>query len=131
MYKLFKKIMIKTSFRATHNWPEASTYAGEEVKFLEDRHRHTFHVKAELAVTDSDREVEFFVFQHQVDQVIKLLYSDSADGLVYNLGRRSCETIAEDIINQLRSKHGYKGPLTVEVWEDNEVGGQVTSYAED
>lgn len=130
MYKLSKKIMVRTTFRATHNWPEATEFASDKVSFLEARHRHTFYVKAELHVTDSDREVEFFIFQAQVDQAIDKLYAESSDGLVFNLGRRSCETIAEEVIGQLRSDYGYKGPMSLEVWEDNEVGGQVTSYAE-
>ena len=130
MHKLSKKIMVRTSFRATHSWPEASQFAGDEVSFLEARHRHTFHVKAELHVTDSDREVEFFVFQSQVDQAIDKLYSETKDGIVFNLGRRSCETIAEEVIDSLRADHSYKGTIAIEIWEDNEVGGQVTSYAE-
>lgn len=124
-YSLNKKIMVKTSFRGTHNWPEASIHAGVEVNFLEARHRHTFHVQGELEVSDSDREVEFFVFQNLLDEAIKSLYPH--EGLVYNLGRRSCETIAEEIINQIRTKIGYKGQITIQVWEDNEVGASVTS----
>ena len=130
-HKVDKKIMVRTSFRGTHNWPEASQFAGDEVSFLEARHRHTFHVKAELAVSDSDREVEFFVFQEQIDKAIVHCYGQGRDQLVYNLNRRSCETISEEIINALRSLHGYKGTLSVEVWEDNEVGASVTSHVED
>jgi len=129
--KLEKQIMIRTSFRGTHNWPEASQYAGDEVQFLEDRHRHTFHILAELTVSDSDREVEFFVFQNQVDLAIRSLYSSyREDELVYNLGRRSCETMAEEIISQLRNVNGHRHTIKIEVWEDNEVGGRVTSFKE-
>jgi hypothetical protein len=127
--KIEKQIMIRTSFRGTHNWPEASQYAGDEVQFLEDRHRHTFHILAELTVSDSDREVEFFVFQNQVDLAIRSLYSSYREAeLVYNLGRRSCETMAEEIISQLRSANGHHHTIKIEVWEDNEVGGRVTSF---
>jgi len=127
--KIEKQIMIRTSFRGTHNWPEASQYAGDEVQFLEDRHRHTFHILAELTVSDSDREVEFFVFQNQVDLAIRSLYSSYREAeLVYNLGRRSCETMAEEIISQLRSANGHRHTIKIEVWEDNEVGGRVTSF---
>lgn len=131
MHKLEKQIMIRTSFRGTHNWPEASKYAGDQVQFLEDRHRHTFHVNAELTVSDSDREVEFFVFQSQVDMAIEALYKKEYDSLVYDLGRRSCETIAEQIISRLRSTNGHRHTIRVEVWEDNEVGGRVTSFKEE
>lgn len=130
-HKLEKQIMVRTSFRATHNWPEASKYAGDEVQFLEARHRHTFHVLAELTVTESDREVEFFVFQNQVDSVIESWYGHDKDNLVYNLGRRSCETIAEEIIRRLRVNFNHRHTIKVEVWEDNEVGGRVTSFKEE
>lgn len=118
-----KKIIITTSFKGIHNWPEASSFAGEEVKFLEYPHRHTFHVRAELKVTDSDREVEFFVFQNQIEKTIDDLYEHQ--GFTYIVGRRSCETIAEEIISSLRSKFNYKGPLAMEIWEDKEVGARV------
>lgn len=120
--------MVKTSFRGTHNWPEASEFAGKEVQFLEHEHRHTFHVKAELTVEDSDREVEFFVFQDQVDRAIHSVYEHK--GFVYVLGRRSCETIAEEIIEALRTHCKHTGTIALEVWEDNEVGGRVVSVPE-
>ena len=118
--------MVKTSFKATHNWPEASQFAGENVKFLETEHRHTFHVKASLRVTDEDMEVEFFVFQGQVNDAIESLYSDNRTELVYRLGRRSCETIATEIIEELRITHNYTHGMKMEVWEDEEVGAEVT-----
>ena len=117
-----KTIQVKTTFKGLHNWPEASLFAGKDVTFLEHPHRHTFHVKASLQVTDSDREVEFFVFQKEIDTIIESLYPE--EGLVRHLGRRSCETMAEEIIDVLRDKD-YKGPLVVEVWEDDEVGAKV------
>lgn len=121
-----KHIIVKTSFKGIHNWPEASQFAGEEVQFLEHPHRHTFYVQAELRVTDSDREVEFFVFQKEIDSVIEALYRKNypKPEIAYYLGRRSCETIAEEIISKLR-ENKYKGPLTLEIWEDNEVGARV------
>lgn len=124
IYTTNKTIKIRTSFKGTHNWPEASQFAGNQVQFLESRHRHTFYIQAELKVTNSDREVEFFIFQAQVDEAIKQLYP--YDQLVHNLGRRSCETIAEEIISTLREKYDYKS-LAVEVWEDNEVGARIES----
>ena len=125
-YITTKTLKVRTSFKGTHNWPEASQFAGEQVQFLEARHRHTFHVQAELKVKDSDREVEFFVFQGQVNEAIKDIYE--TDGLVYNLGRRSCETIAEEIISHLRVKHNYQNMyLAMEIWEDNEVGARIES----
>lgn len=117
--------MIRTSFRGTHNWPEASQHAGREVKFLEHEHRHTFHILVEFQVTDSDREEEFFVLQSLVDHALGALYEKV--GLVHVLGRRSCETIAEELIEHLREVHFYSNSISVEVWEDNEVGARIES----
>lgn len=121
-----KKILVRTSFRGTHNWPEASQIAGKQVQFLEHEHRHTFHILVELEVTDSDREVEFFILQEQVDGCISSLYEEV--GLVRQVGRRSCEMVAEEIIGVLREEGYTDNIIAVEVWEDNEVGGRVTSY---
>jgi len=123
-YSTTKTLKVRTSFKGTHNWPEATQFAGELVGFLEARHRHTFHLQAELKVSHSDREVEFFIFQSQVEGAIQKLYS--FDGIVYNLGRRSCETIAEEIISYLRDNYNYNF-LAMEVWEDNEVGARIES----
>jgi hypothetical protein len=125
MYTSDKFIMIKTSFRGFHCWPEASQFAGEEVKFLETSHRHTFHVKVELEVSHPDRAVEFFVLQKRVDDIIASLWPLSPMG--YLLGRRSCETMCEEIIAALRSQQ-INDAITIEIWEDNEVGGRVKSY---
>ena len=119
-----KKIIIKTSFRGTHNWPEAGQIAGPEVSFLQNDHRHTFYVKVELSVSKSDREFEFFVLQKMVDNTINFLYEKNEDDFVIQLGRRSCETVAEEIIKQLRYILVNK-ELSVEVWEDDEVGARV------
>lgn len=131
-HKVDKRIMVRTSFKGTHNWPEASQYAGPQVAFLEHPHRHTFYVNVELLVTESDREVEFYIFQGQVNKIIAILYQSTTDQnqLVYELGRRSCETIAEELIEGLRNMFNHQGTLAAEVWEDNEVGARIVSHVE-
>jgi hypothetical protein len=118
--------MIKTSFRGFHCWPEASQFAGEEVRFLETQHRHTFHVKVELEVSHPDRAVEFFVLQKRIDEIISTLWPSSPMG--YLLGRRSCETMCEEIIDALRINHPTD-TIAIEIWEDDEVGGRVKSFS--
>lgn len=125
-----KKIIVRTSFKGMHCWPEASTVCGEQVKFLESEHRHTFYVQAELSVNDSDREVEFFVFQKMVDNTIRSLFLYNCEDLAIHLGRKSCETMAEEIINALRKTLNNK-LIAVEVWEDNEVGARVEDTKEE
>jgi len=123
---VYKNIMIRTSFMGTHNWPEASQFEGERINFLEYEHRHTFHIKASLSVNHSDREVEFFIFKDMINNIIEKLYPIAQHELVRRLGRKSCETIAEEIITELR--HDFeKNDITIEVWEDNEVGALVVN----
>ena len=128
MYDLEKLISITTYFRATHNWPEASEFAGEQVQFLENEHRHTFHVEAELSVNHNDRDVEFFVFQNQVDSVIRDLYTKGPLDFLYRIERRSCEQIACEIIDKLRETYEYTtNTISVKVSEDKEVAAKVVS----
>jgi hypothetical protein len=119
--------MINTSFPGVHNWPEASQFAGDAVGFLQHPHRHTFHIKAEMEVSSSDREIEFFILKKKVNDIIEKLYDCPLNGVAYELGRRSCEQIAEEIIKELRVDFNYKGTIMIEVWEDNEVGAKVSS----
>lgn len=122
------KVMVKTEFKGSHNWPEASQFAGPEVKFLETEHRHTFHIKCTLTVSHDDRDVEFFVLQGILNNIIDELYPFSSDQpLLRKLGRRSCETVALELIDQLRTKLSYRNSILMEVWEDNEVGAEITS----
>ena len=117
-------IIVKNSFKATHNWPQASQVAGDQVKFLEAEHRHTFHFKTSLEVMHDDRDVEFFVFQAQVREAFNDLYGPRPEGieLAYRLGRKSCEMLGKEVIAKLREKYSYNQSIMCEVWEDNEVG---------
>jgi hypothetical protein len=121
------KIMVRTSFKGSHSWPEASSFAGPNVRFLEHEHRHTFHIKCSLEVFHEDRDVEFFVLQGMLNDEINYLYPPTAEQpLLRELGRRSCETIASELILGLR-RHFHHSTIAMEVWEDNEVGAEVTS----
>lgn len=118
---------VSYSFKATHNWPEASQLAGQQVAFLESRHRHTFFLDVEMQVHHDDRDVEFFVLQGQVRDIVHNLYGASWDGLVYNLGRKSCETIGLEILGELRKLHPHAGDISMRVSEDNEVWARIQS----
>lgn len=109
-------IWVKTQFHALHNWPECPI---ETVKFLRDLHRHTFHVTVKVAVDHHDRDIEFFVFQGEVETAIASLYGDKTP----LLGRKSCEEIAEDLYKHL--SHRYYRDMVISVSEDGEVGAEV------
>lgn len=108
-----RSVKVKTSFKGLHCWPECPI---EEVAFLRDPHRHTFYVSVKMDVFHNDREVEFFVLQMAINDIIKELYGDDQ---IKDLGRKSCEDIADEIHRALLVQYPRK--MVIEVSEDNEV----------
>jgi len=107
-------IWITTDFEGTHSWPECPI---EEVKFLQNEHRHIFKVKVQIEITHNDRDIEFFVFKEFIDTIIENAY-----GLgLKRLGRKSCEDIA-DMISGVVSVNYPNRETIIEVSEDGEVG---------
>lgn len=115
-------IRVKTSFRGIHCWPECPY---DEVAFLRVPHRHTFYVEVKIQVGHKDREVEFFRFQHEVDKVIKVHLLNDYDGPEpVDLGRMSCEEMAEIICDRLKIMYNYR-EMIISVSEDNEVAAEI------
>lgn len=100
-------VWIKTSFEGFHRWKDAP----EEVAFLQQWHRHRFHVKLSVSVNHDNRDVEFILLQRRVrkyiDEFYELQYFES-----------SCEMIAKDLLYQFNAS-------SVEVSEDGENGALV------
>jgi len=82
-------ITVKTSFEGIHCYPDAP----EEVSYLRHPHRHLFQVRATLAVTHHEREVEFFMMKKRLDDFIAIT--------IPALTNKSCESMAQAIINFL------------------------------
>lgn len=104
-------IKVKTRFEGIHSWPDAP----DEVGFLRWPHRHLFHVQVELEVYHDDREVEFLLFQREIQAFIAQRPS---------LGSSSCETICKDILGYVVD-HYPRRNCTVDVSEDGENGSSV------
>jgi hypothetical protein len=94
-----------------HFWPSAP----DEVSYLNNLHRHLFLILVAWKVTHNDRQVEF----HTAQSWIRTLYSEPQ-----NFGPKSCEMIAQDLNNELKSA-GHPPPAWIEVWEDGESGARV------
>ncbi len=112
------KVWVTAQFEGLHFWPEAP----EEVFFLRHPHRHIFHTKVTV-LTNSDREVEFFLLKKDVKTVICIfekMGSCSPREQVAPLIPYSCEKMAEHIFLELK-KLGYN-VCEVEVNEDSENG---------
>lgn len=101
-------VVVQCRFAATHAWPEAPPGVG----YLRNEHRHEFHVQVRLPVNHVDRDVEFLTFKKELEDYIAEVFERK------NLGRTSCETIAE----QIASRFIHYRPVEVEVWEDGENG---------
>jgi hypothetical protein len=99
------------------------------VHFLSQPHRHLFVIRARREVTQTDRELEFFLFQRELEQAVGYLFPggdhmcfdprhrfDPAMGL--DFGSRSCEMIASELLLHMNlTRCG--------VWEDDENGAIV------
>ena len=100
-------VVVKTQFEALHAWPECPF---EEVAFLRNPHRHLFFVEVKWE-TSEDRQLEFFMQKNLVEKFLADNYYQQ------DMGRKSCETIAEEIALHFGADY-------VSVFEDNENGSE-------
>jgi len=100
-------IWIQTRFTGYHRWVDAP----DGVAFLRDYHRHIFHVKLGVGVTDTNREIEFFQLKKKVDTYLRNHYKDMDF-------EQSCEAIAGELLDAFDASF-------VEVSEDGENGATV------
>lgn len=128
MKKNYKKfIVVRSRFQGVHSWPGCPH---EEVAFLRHPHRHEFHVEVKLQVGHSDRDLEFFMVKNMLDGIILAEFlGEDLNTSILNLGSRSCEMIAEELIAKLTEALGFPlqdTPLIyVSVFEDGENGAVV------
>lgn len=113
-------ITVKTQFEGIHCYPNAPA----EVAFLRQPHRHIFHVEAEIEVFHDDRELEFIMVKHRINQFF---------GLYQELKSMSCEMIAEKLQDHLKQLYPVPdklkndcGPhsriINIRISEDGENG---------
>jgi hypothetical protein len=111
-----KSIWITTSFVGFHQFP----LAPPAVAFLRNLHRHRFGVRVYFQVTDNERQLEFFLCQAEVNQVLS---KELLPQMEVNK-QMSCEAMAEVIFKALQVR---KYPVQlVSVDEDGENGAQVS-----
>lgn len=80
-----------------HCWPEADG----ELAYLKNSHRHIFFITAEFPVHNANREIEIISQQNAIKRYLLSKYGDE-DGACH-FGRRSCEDIAAEILNQFEN----------------------------
>lgn len=113
--KTTSEVWVTTDFVGFHHWPEAP----EEVLFLRSPHRHKFFVKLAVTVGHDDREVEFFILQRWLKKQIEIMNKSMK-------ARKSCENMAEFLINQTMREYGVNRRITCTISEDNENGATLT-----
>lgn len=99
---------ITLRFEGFHCYPGAP----EEVKFLENVHRHLFHVTVWIEQSHNFRDLEYFIFKRRVEALWK-----QASFML----EASCEQMADTLGRTI----GYEFPgrrIKVRVSEDGENG---------
>jgi len=111
-----KYIYVTFQKEGIHSYPEALVNPElQDVKFLGYPHRHMFHFYVKIDVKHSNRDIEFIQFKRWLES----LYEG-----VLILNNKSCEMIAEDIINEIRNKYDLSY-IEADVSEDKENGASV------
>lgn len=99
----------------THNWPNCPF---DEVAYLRVPHRHVFHVKAYKEVFHDDRDQEFIMLKHEIQNYLTFTYGHHTKHLCV-FGAKSCEMIARELVDKFSLAR-------CEVSEDDENGAIVT-----
>lgn len=107
-----------------HSFPEAATSAefitGDflDVSHLSHRHMHYFFFKVWVEVSHNNRNIEFIQLRRKIEQ----LYSSNA----LELMNKSCEMLAEDLIDTLRGWYP-NSDIKVDVSEEG-INGALLEY---
>jgi len=114
MSAVLTEVYCTVQFEAIHSWPDCPH---GEVSYLRDLHRHVFHIKAYKKVSHNDRDVEFIMLKHGIENYLNAHYPDK------NFGAKSCEMIGRELMTAF-------GLSKVDVSEDDENGAVLTGLAE-
>jgi hypothetical protein len=127
MAEMKTRVFATVRFEGFHHWPDAPV----EVAFLRDLHRHIFHVRAEVLVSNRSadlgrystakeknlREVEFILLGRRVSREIERIH------VTQDTSCWSCERWATTLLDNLNLDR-------CEVSEDGENGSVVSMESE-
>ena len=110
------KVFVTTQFEGLHRWKDAP----EEVGFLREYHRHVFHVRFEVDVTEEDRELEFILLKRELTTLVTTLFTGAKLD-------DSCESMARKIVDFMTREYACCAGRAAqcEVSEDGENGAVV------
>ncbi len=114
------KKWIEVTFQeeGIHFYPDCDL---DGVEFLKYQHRHLFYFYVKIEVFHNDRDIEFILLKRELQDFMR---SD-----IKKMNGKSCEMLAEDIINYLSLEYPSRD-ITVRVYEDNE-NGAILEYTKD
>lgn len=117
--KTLSTIWVTFQKEGIHCYPEALTNPNlADVSFLGHPHRHIFHFRVEVNVNHHNREIEFIQFKRWLES----LYQDNT----LELNNKSCEMIANELIEEIHHKYPNIEMIGVDVSEDGENGSSIT-----
>lgn len=130
MRSVYAEVFVTTRFAALHSWPDAPDVA----YWLRHPHRHEFHVRVACAVSHADRDIEFITLKGVVESMLAEYppaWSPKGDCIagLRDIGHRSCEHVAEELVELLQSD-GFDVAY-VEVSEDGENGAVASPLSRD
>lgn len=116
-------VSIKTSFEGVHCYEDAP----HEVGYLKHLHRHMFGVSVEIEVFHDDREIEFIMLKHRVNEWLE---NKKETNYCWMMGTMSCEQVAkalhEHLCNVVPKLSERFVAITID--EDGENGATVTYF---
>ena len=95
--KIQCNVVVVFSIPGLHYWAEAP----KQTDYLRNPHRHQFGIEASFAVSDNNRQVEYFDIEEQIMAWLREMYWDGMRKLYY-FGAMSCEQIAQAIQAQFK-----------------------------
>jgi len=102
--------VIKLQKEGFHYWKDAP----EKVAFLRNKHRHTFHITVWVEQQHDERDVEYIMFKHWLEENIP-----NFDG------PQSCESMAIIIKVKCENYFNNTRKIKVQVMEDDENGALI------
>jgi len=102
-------IWVKAQKEMVHCYPDAP----EVVDYLRNVHRHIFYFKVYISVEHDDRDIEFIMFKHFVEEQLEVIK--------HKLITKSCEMMAKFLAKKIRKEYPDK-EIMISVSEDNENG---------
>lgn len=94
MSEIKVEVYCNLQMEGLHDWPFCPF---DEVGYLRDLHRHMFHITAFVAVSHDDRDTEFIMLKHKIQEFLFDKYWHDQYKCLF-FGTMSCEMIARQLI---------------------------------